>query len=164
MTEKITDSNQIRKKAMDLLATREHSRLELSRKLKQRYLDVHLINSVIDLLIEENLQSDERFTEAYLRSRIEKGKGPNIIFSELLQKGIDESLASSILGTISEEEWCKLASSVMNKKLGYNKELDYHKQLKLMKFLTYRGFTRDQIEKAKYLLSDNNSTDINEDK
>jgi SOS response regulatory protein OraA/RecX len=52
----------------------------------------------------------------------------------------------------------------MNKKMGYNKELDYHKQLKLMKFLTYRGFTRDQIEKAKYLLSDNNSTDINEDK
>jgi SOS response regulatory protein OraA/RecX len=40
----------------------------------------------------------------------------------------------------------------MNKKLGNEAELDYDKQLKLMKFLSNRGFTRSQIEKAKNLL------------
>ena len=106
----------------------------------------------MDKLIDEGLLSDERFAEAYLRSRFERGKGPNIIFSELLQRGVDEVLVNHALEGISEEQWCELAYETMNKKLGNETELDYDKQLKLMKFLSYRGFTRSQIEKAKDLL------------
>jgi len=57
-----------------------------------------------------------------------------------------------VIGSISEEEWNDLAYRTMNKKLGNEAELDYDKQLKLMKFLSNRGFTRSQIEKAKNLL------------
>ena len=106
----------------------------------------------MDKLIDEGLLSDERFAEAYLRSRFERGKGPNIIFSELLQRGVDEVLVNHALEGISKEQWCELAYETMNKKLGNETELDYDKQLKLMKFLSYRGFTRSQIEKAKDLL------------
>ena len=152
MTEQITDQALARKKAMDLLARREHSRLELYRKLQQRKFASHIINSELDKLIDEDLLSDERFAEAYLRSRFERGKGPNIIFSELLQRGVNEVLVNHALEGISEEQWCELAYETMHKKLGNETELDYDKQLKLMKFLSYRGFTRSQIEKAKDLL------------
>ena len=137
---------------MDFLARREHSRLELYQKLKQRQFEPDVINSELSKLLDEGLQSDERFAEAFLRSRIDKGKGPNIIISELSQRGVDELLASNVIGSISEEEWNDLAYTTMNKKLGNEAELDYDKQLKLMKFLSNRGFTRSQIEKAKNLL------------
>lgn len=164
MTEKITDELEARKKAMDLLARREHSRFELSQKLKQRHFHGCVINSEIDKLADEGLQSDERFAEAFLRSRISKGKGPNIIHSELLQRGVDESIVSNALENITEEQWYQLAYEIMNKKLGKDAELDYHNQLKLMKFLNYRGFTRNQIEKAKNLLSKHNLTESDENK
>ena len=138
---------------MDLLARREHSRLELYQKLKKKQFEPSIINAELDKLSNEDLQSDERFAEAFLRSRIEKGKGPNIILSELLQRGVDELLASNILDSITEGQWCEMAFQTMNKKLGNESELDYDKQLKLMKFLNYRGFTRSQIEKAKDLLT-----------
>ena len=163
MTEKITDPAKTRKKAMDFLARREHSRLELYQKLKQRQFEPDVINSELNKLLEEGLQSDERFAEAFLRSRIDKGKGPNIILSELSQRGIDELIASNVISNITDEEWNDLAYEAMNKKLGNEAELDYDKQLKLMKFLSNRGFTRSQIEKAKNLLK-KNLTGLNENK
>ena len=147
---------------MDLLARREHSRLELYQKLKQKKFEPNIINTELDKLSNEGLQSDERFAEAFLRSRIDKGKGPNIILSELLQKGVDELLVSNVLESISEGQWCEVAYETMNKKLGNESELDYDKQLKLMKFLNNRGFTRSQIERAKNLLSEKSTAKSNE--
>ena len=147
---------------MDLLARREHSRLELYQKLKQKKFEPNIINTELDKLSNEGLQSDERFAEAFLRSRIDKGKGPNIILSELLQRGVDELLVSNILESISEGQWCEVAYETMNKKLGNESELDYDKQLKLMKFLNNRGFTRSQIERAKNLLSEKSTAKSNE--
>ena len=147
---------------MDLLARREHSRLELYQKLKQKKFEPNIINTELDKLSNEGLQSDERFAEAFLRSRIDKGKGPNIILSELLQRGVDELLVSNALESISEWQWCEVAYETMNKKLGNESELDYDKQLKLMKFLNNRGFTRSQIERAKNLLSEKSTARSNE--
>tara|TARA_B100000401_G_scaffold296142_1_gene203063 strand:+ start:340 stop:789 length:450 start_codon:yes stop_codon:yes gene_type:complete len=147
---------------MDLLARREHSRLELYQKLKQKKFEPNIINTELDKLSNEGLQSDERFAEAFLRSRIDKGKGPNIILSELLQRGVDELLVSNVLESISEGQWCEVAYETMNKKLGNESELDYDKQLKLMKFLNNRGFTRSQIERAKNLLSEKSTARSNE--
>ena len=147
---------------MDLLARREHSRLELYQKLKQKKFEPNIINTELDKLSDEGLQSDERFAEAFLRSRVDKGKGPNIILSELLQRGVDEILVSNVLESISEGQWCEVAYETMNKKLGNESELDYDKQLKLMKFLNNRGFTRSQIERAKNLLSEKRTARSNE--
>ena len=147
---------------MDLLARREHSRLELYQKLKQKKFEPNIINTELDKLSDEGLQSDERFAEAFLRARIDKGKGPNIILSELLQRGVDELLVSNVLESISEGQWCEVAYETMNKKLGNESELDYDKQLKLMKFLNNRGFTRSQIERAKNLLSEKRTARSNE--
>ena len=76
---------------MGLLARREHSARELSHKLKSRDYDEVSIQAVIESLIDEGLQSDDRFAEQFTRSRVEKGYGPIRIRQELRERGIADS-------------------------------------------------------------------------
>ena len=92
MTEKENITN-IRKKAMDLLARREHSEQELRRKLKTRDYDADEIDEVLRGLKQDHLLSDERFTEVYVNHRFNAGVGPLKIRYELRQKGITDALA-----------------------------------------------------------------------
>ena len=64
--------------ALRLLAIREHSRLELKNKLRKRDYTEEEIQSVLCELQEKNLQSNERFAEAYIHSRQQKGFGLNL--------------------------------------------------------------------------------------
>ncbi|MEK1907640.1 MAG: recombination regulator RecX, partial [Pseudomonas sp.] len=48
----------VRRTAMDLLARREHGRVELARKLRQRGAADELIDSALDRLAEEGLLSE----------------------------------------------------------------------------------------------------------
>ena len=49
---------------------------------------------------------------------------------------------------MKEQEWTQLAVEALKKKLGNDSELDYHKQLKLMRFLSTRGFSKQQVKSA----------------
>ena len=64
MSESPSENKIIRKKAMDYLSRREHSRYELYKKLSTHNFDRELINQELDILIKDNLLSDERFVEA----------------------------------------------------------------------------------------------------
>src|SRR5690606_7138195 len=66
----------IRRTAMDLLARREHSYAEMLRKLRQRGAATELAEIELDRLQEQGLLSDERFCEAYVYSRSQRGYGP----------------------------------------------------------------------------------------
>ncbi|VAW48835.1 Regulatory protein RecX, partial [hydrothermal vent metagenome] len=79
----------IRRVAIDLLSRREHSSFELARKLAIRSFDALEIDEVLVKLRDEGLQSDVRFTEAYVYFRIQKGYGPIRIQADLKQRGID---------------------------------------------------------------------------
>ena len=61
---------------MDFLSRREHSKKELFNKLFKRVNDLEFLNQEIDRLANEGLQSDERFSEAYIRSKTQAGYGP----------------------------------------------------------------------------------------
>ncbi|MCB1644681.1 MAG: regulatory protein RecX [Pseudomonadales bacterium] len=77
----------IRRAAMDLLARREHSRLELHEKLSRRFAGCQeLIQSETEKLTAEGLQSDARLAEAYVRARSNRGQGPRKIRMELRQR------------------------------------------------------------------------------
>ena len=127
--------------ALKMLMRREHSQLELSKKLQLKgFNDVDIKHS-IDLLIEQKYQSDERFSEAFIIMRYNQGKGPVVISSELKKRGI-ESFDLSII------DWFELAKEVRKKKFGQNLPLDYKTQAKQKRFLQSRGFGFDQINKA----------------
>ena len=63
-----------RKKAMDYLARREHSRDELRRKMEKFGFDSDVSLDAIEQLRKDGLQSDHRFAEAFFQSRISQDR------------------------------------------------------------------------------------------
>ena len=142
---------------MDLLARREHSFFELKSKLLKKDFEEEKIEKELNQLVEDKLLSDSRFTEAFISSRKDQGKGPLRIESELQARGIDEALISSHLMNVDDNEWSKIAYDALEKKLGKGKQVDYDKKLKFMRFLSNRGFKNFQVREAinHFVLTDN---------
>jgi len=137
--------------AVGLLARREHSLKELTTKLRSRGAEVALIESVLERLIGERLQSDERYTEAYLRMRSEKGYGPQRIVVELRERGISDALISAQFRqaeSSGELDWFERAATAYRKKFGIRPIEDIKERAKRMRFLQYRGFGHEHIAAA----------------
>ncbi|MBQ0713178.1 MAG: regulatory protein RecX [Porticoccus sp.] len=135
----------IRLRAMGLLARREHSHLELHRKLADRFPEHgDLLDQVLAGLQQDNLQSDERFAEAFVSYRVRRGQGPHRISMELQQRGLDKPLAERAVAE-SGADWTVLAGEVMAKKYGDKPCNDFSERAKRCKFLQYRGFNTDHI-------------------
>ena len=135
----------IRVAAMDLLARREHSRRELKQKLKKRFDDEELVEEQLDRLSEENLQSDARYAESFLRQRINRGHGPMRIRQEMRQNGISDS---EIATAMQEEspDWFALAEETYRRKFGELPPEDIKAKAKRSRFMQYRGFGLDYYQ------------------
>ena len=127
--------------ALRMLMRREHSQLELLTKLQAKGFDISAINDSLLILIEQNYQSDERFSEAFILMRYNQGKGPLKIASELKQRGINKF-------NLDVFDWFKLAKEVRNKKFGDTPPQDFNDQAKQKRFLQSRGFGFDEINQA----------------
>ncbi len=136
-----------RRKAMDLLARREHAVDELRDKLIRRDLEPSLVAQVLQALEDEGLLSDARFTEAYVRYRHGSGYGPQRIRQELRQRGVDDALQARYL-TAAEVDWFALARQARDKRFGPGLPDDYKERARQARFLQYRGFTQEQIQSA----------------
>ncbi len=106
----------IRNTALDILARREHTRLELSRKLKAKEFSDNEIEELLEVLIQEGLQSDERYTESYVNMRRNRGYGPLKIKQELKQRGISSELADSFV-EFDDDIWLQTACAAYEKKI-----------------------------------------------
>lgn len=135
---------------MDFLARREHSFFELSQKLTKKFPDVDptRLLDVISVLRSENLQSDDRFTESYVRYRRSKGFGALHIRADLLQRKVSETTIDLYLN--EEAEWDEMVNRLIVKKLKSSSNLSYgsKEHRRLVNFLTSRGFTGEQIRKG----------------
>jgi regulatory protein len=125
---------------MGLLARREYSQFELRARLKARGYTDDLINDVLSELSKENLQSDTRFTENYLRMRVNRGFGPRRIQAELREHGIAEELINEFVDE-NDAMWSSLAKMVLKKKFGDEPPRDFKSRAKQLRFLQYRGFS-----------------------
>ena len=136
-----------RKKAMDLLARREHGSVELARKLEKAGFDGDVAADAICALTAEGLQSDQRFVEAFVQSRISQGKGPVRIQAELAEHDISAGQIDAVLEE-TEQDWHALACEIRRKKFGSEQPADFKEKARQMRFLQYRGFETDQIKFA----------------
>ena len=127
-----------------MLARREHSALELERKLGVRDIGRGAIAEIISQMQREGLQSDRRFTDSYIHSRIEKGYGPSRIAHELKEKGISDDLIEELLSA-READWPACISRVREKKFGLTRPGNFRVQARQARFLQYRGFSSEQI-------------------
>ena len=139
-----------RKSAIGALSRREYSVFELRCKLERHYEDV-VVEPVLDDLIAQRLLSDERFTEAFVRSRIERGQGPMRIRQELSQRGIGDELMDAYL-TFDTDYWTHRALQALEKRSSVSQELHAedeqvrHKaRARLGRFLSARGYPSDVI-------------------
>jgi len=134
----------IRNAALNLLANREHTKLELERKLSAKGFAADEITSIIDELTQKNLQSDVRFLESYVNMRINHGFGPMRIKQELHVRGISKDLIqqSDIFAAF---DWQELMQKVRIKKFGHVLPQNFQEKSKQMRYLAYKGFNLELI-------------------
>ena len=130
------------------LAMREHSRQELHKKLIQKeYSEDVDLNKLLDELEECGYQSDQRFTESFIRYRVSRGQGKVKISNDLKMRGVSASLVNKSIQQ-ADVDWFALASQLREKKYGENIPDDYKERAKQMRFLSSRGFDAEMIRYA----------------
>jgi regulatory protein len=145
--DRFSSAREIRKKAMDLLARRDHGREELAKKLADKGYVRSLVDDELERLAGEGLQSDTRFAESFVQSRINQGKGPARIRADLGQRGIPDHVIEGALEAAGAD-WYALAQHERVKKFGGEVPAEYKEKARQMRFLQYRGFESDHIRAA----------------
>ncbi|GAB5498884.1 MAG: recombination regulator RecX [Pseudohongiellaceae bacterium] len=146
----IIDVPVLRRAAMDCLARREHSLLELTQKLRRKFPDADsgLIEQTLATLEEDNLQSDARFVESFVRYRQSRGFGLLHIQADLKSRGISDQLLGQNLHQ-DDDLWQELANDLVQRKIGDQAVVfGGRAHRRLLRFLQSRGFSSDQIRNA----------------
>jgi regulatory protein len=134
--------NELRQRAIRWLARREHSRLELARKLAPHGTREE-IDAMLAQLESEGLLSDSRYAEAYLRSHGDRF-GSARLRRTLRDKGIAAEVAAAPLEELAGE--LDRARGVWAKKFGMapGNPREWARQAR---FLQSRGFATEIIRR-----------------
>lgn len=131
----------LKTRAFIYLARREHSRLELEKKLAPHAKNFEELSFALDSFEQQGFLSDKRVVEQVICVRRKKFGGRRIV-QELRQKGIDENLITAALK--------------ISKRLSYRRHVKYGKKFgampidakergKQIRFLMSRGFESEII-------------------
>src|SRR5476651_298973 len=134
----------VRRTAMDLLARREHGRVELTRKLRQRGASAEKIDTALDRLSEEGLLSEARYLESFVSYRARSGYGPLRIREELGQRGLQRSDIEQALRECGIN-WQEKMQETWQRKFAGHLPVDARERAQQGRFLSYRGYPLDMI-------------------
>lgn len=140
-----TPQKKIHYTILNLLRRRDHSLYEIKQKLKKKSYPPELIQEVTQQLCADGLLNDARFTENYIRYRREKGFGPLRIAAELRARGIPPEVIAELL-EITDNAWFASVHKIWQKYFRGKIPADVNECAKQMRFLQYRGFTREHID------------------
>lgn len=133
--------------AVNALARREHSALEIRKKLQLKGCNESLVTATVTRLLADGLISDARFAEGLVRYRRNRGIGPIRIAMELREKGVDEAITEQWLD-YKHPAWFEAIIHVKEKKFGASYPDSYDEHARQARFLQYRGFTFEHINHA----------------
>ena len=136
----------VRRTAMDLLARREHGRVELTRKLRQRGALPEMIDTALDRLTEEGLLSESRYLESFMSYRARSGYGPLRIREELGQRGLQRTDIELALRE-SGLNWQEQREDTWRRKFSGHLPIDARERAKQGRFLSYRGYSMEMISR-----------------
>ena len=133
--------------ALGLLTRREHSRLELARKLAIRGVEAVDAQAVIDKLAAAGWQDDRRFAESLVRSRASGGYGPAYIRAEL---GTHALASEAVAGALEsyEGDWAENACALVSRRFPEALAGDRDVRRKALDFLLRRGFAMEHAKAA----------------
>ncbi|MBB3141982.1 regulatory protein RecX [Halomonas organivorans] len=134
--------------AIRLLARREYARAELRERLAAKGHEAEAVEACLAELAEQGLQSDERFAESFLRSRVARCQGPVRIRAELSRRGIDDATAkAAFIEAGGEVDWFELAAEALSRRFSGPGE-GPRERARRERFLAGRGFDFDQLRHA----------------
>ena len=132
--------------ALRLLVAREHSRLELTRKLQARGHSAEAIGGALERLIDDGALDEARLAAHYVAERAAKGFGPQRIRAELRDKGLAADLIERHLQP-THDTWPELLAQTHARRFGPSPPSDHSDYGKRARFLEQRGFTPDAIRR-----------------
>ena len=137
----------LRARAVGLLSRREHSRVELSRKLAVHAQSPDELNALLDALAKEGWQSDERYVQGLVHRKAGQ-QGLAKISQELTQQGIGAEQIAQVRLELKDSE-LERAQGVWQRKFSRSSSplspSDYARQ---GRFLASRGFSHDVIHRV----------------
>lgn len=134
-------------KALGLLVRREHSARELKAKLARKGLDADASVAALAELQAKDFQSDARFGEMLVRTRIAGGYGPRWILAELRQHGIGEDEAQALIDA-AEPDWPAQVRDLVQRRFGVKAATNIAERAKRANFLMRRGFDAATVQSA----------------
>lgn len=139
------DGPSLKARAIAYLSRREHSRLELRRKLAAHCDDPERIEAVLDELERQHWQSDHRYAESYAQRQAPR-QGAALILQSLRRQGVGEdelrALGAGLAGTESER-----AREVWRRKFG-QPPADAREYARQYRFLAGRGFSAECVRRV----------------
>ena len=137
----------LKARAVALLSRREHSRVELARKLAPHAQDPSEIERLLDALAAEGWQSDDRYVQGLVHRKAPV-HGAARVTQELRQQGIDENSIAEVRRSLRDTELDR-ATEVWRKRFGAvglpSDQAEYARQ---GRFLAARGFSHEVIHKV----------------
>lgn len=131
-------------KALVLLMRREQSQRELREKLARSGYSEAESSEAIEALIEQEYQSDTRFSELLARSRAANGYGPRRIAAELKSHGVGDAGIAAAISQL-ECDWSDLARQQLLRHYGRKPAADVKERSKRAGFLLRRGFDASTV-------------------
>lgn len=135
----------LKARALRYLATREHSRLELARKLARYTEDPEEVERVLDELSARGWLSAQRFAESVVHRR-SAAFGQARIRMELQQHGVDREVAAPVLAALQGTEHQR-AHEVWQRRFGVAPR-DLKERARQQRFLLSRGFSGDIVRQV----------------
>ncbi len=138
----------LKSRAIRYLSRREHSRAELRRKLQGIDAGASaeaVVEQVLDELEAGRWLSDQRFAEAFIRSRVER-QGRARIAHELAAKGIDRETAGQLLDPLKADE-LERAWALWLRRFGALPD-DQKERARQARFLMQRGFSQATVRRV----------------
>lgn len=132
-------------RALKLLAQREHSRLELLRKLSPHVEDGDDLPAVLDELEKRGFISVERVVESVIRSKAGRF-GTARVLHDLRSKGLDDETVRQASEQLRGSEHAR-AWAVWKQRFGSPAQTP-QERMKQMRFLASRGFGGDVVRKV----------------
>lgn len=139
-----TEAPSLRAQAMRLLARREHSRLELARKLSRLAEEGDNVEVVLDELVQKGWLSDARYAEQSVRAKARR-YGPLKVAHELRCKGIGEETIEAAFRAAGVDGLADMRR-VWSSRFNHRPEND-RERARQVRFLQGRGFPLDPVLK-----------------
>lgn len=132
-------------RALRYLSQREHSRLELARKLSPHVAEGEDLDAVLDWLRDANFLSAERFSESLVHRRAARF-GNHRILAELQSHQLSAEDMENRKAEMQETELVR-AVNLLHRKFPVA-PVDQEEKYKQMRFLQQRGFSSSSIRAA----------------